>query len=167
MAKKSSSASSEKLTLKQKRLLEALPTSDSVAEAGEKAGYSQRQNAHRALHGIAERAPEVLERLGMTIEYVGEKVLKPLLEAKETKFFANAGIVLETREVEANDIRLRATDLWARLMGAYATPKLQLSGDLSLDLNHVSDDDLDRFISQLTRPEPTKQESETTTHPRT
>jgi hypothetical protein len=164
MAKESKSAKGQKLTIKQKKLVEALPKSNSVAEAGQKAGYYQRQNAHRALHGIAERAPEVLERLGMTIEYVAGTVLKPLLEATETKFFANAGIVLETREVPALDTRLRAVDVWAKLKGAYATQKVQFSGDLSLDLNHVSDDELDRFISKLTDPEPSKQAAEATTH---
>ena len=38
----------QKLTLKQSRLIKALPVSDSVAEAGEKAGYHDRQTAHRA-----------------------------------------------------------------------------------------------------------------------
>jgi len=160
-------AKGEKLTLKQKKLIEALPTSDSVAEAGEKAGYYDRKTAHRALKSVSERAPEVLERLGLTIEHVADKCLRPLLEARETKFFANAGIVLDTREVEALDIRIRAIEVWARLMGAYASQKVQLSGDLSLDLNHVSDDDLDRLISQLTGPGPSKPTSEAATHPGT
>jgi hypothetical protein len=152
MAKKNNSAKGEKLTLKQKRLVEALPTSDSVAEAGEKAGYYDRKTAHRALKSVSERAPEVLERLGLTIEHVADKCLRPLLEARETKFFANAGIVLDTREVEALDIRIRAIEVWARLMGAYTAQKVQLSGGLSLDFNHVSDDELDQTISSLLEP---------------
>src|ERR1700720_3054755 len=98
----------EKLTLKQKKLLEAIPKSSSIAEAGETAGYHDRATAHRALKGIAERAPEVLERLGLTIEHVANNCLRPLLEAKETKFFASNGIVLDQKEVEALDIRIRA-----------------------------------------------------------
>jgi hypothetical protein len=73
------------------------------------------------------------------------------MHAKETKFFANAGVVLDTREVEALDIRMRAIEVWARLMGTYTAQKLQLSGDLSLDFNHVSDDELDRTIADLAR----------------
>ncbi|MGC2769073.1 MAG: hypothetical protein WB607_26470 [Candidatus Acidiferrum sp.] len=142
----------QKLTLKQKKLVEALPKSDSVAEAGEKAGYYDRKTAHRALKSISERAPEILERLGLTIEHVGDKCLRPLLDAKETKFFATNGVVMETREVAANDIRLRAVDLWAKLMGAYTAQKVQVSGGLSLDFNHVSDDELDRAIADLTEP---------------
>jgi hypothetical protein len=154
MATKNSSAKSQKqkLTLKQKKLVEALPKSDSVAEAGEKAGYHDRSTAHRALKGISERAPEVLERLGLTIEHVANKCLRPLLEAKETKFFSDKGIVIQKVDVEANDIRLRAVDLWAKLMGAYTAQKVQVSGGLSLDLSHVSDDELDRTIADLASP---------------
>jgi hypothetical protein len=34
----------------------------------------------------------------------------------------------ETRE-EALDIRIRAIEVWVKLMGAYAAPKLQLDGN--------------------------------------
>ena len=151
MANKNSSTKGERLTAKQKKLVEALPVTNSIAEAGTVAGYSDRTAASRALKGIAERAPEVLERLGLTIDHVVDKCLRPLLEAKETKFFASNGIVLDTKEVEALDIRIRAIEVWARLMGAYTAQKLQLSGDLTLDFNHVSDDELDRTITDLTR----------------
>lgn len=152
--KKPEAGKTQKLTLKQTKLLQALPTSASVAEAGQKAGYAYRQDAHRALKSISERAPEVLERLGLTIEHVADKCLRPLLEATETKFFANNGIVLDKREVAALEIRLRAIEVWARLMGAYTAQKVQLSGDLTLDLNHVSDDELDKSIAELLPPDP-------------
>jgi hypothetical protein len=113
------------LTVKQSKLLQELPKSNSAAEAGEKAGYFDRQTAHRALNTIAERTPEVLESLGLTIEYIADKCLRPLMEAKETKFFASNGIVMEEREVEALDVRLRAIEVWARLTGAFAAQKVQ------------------------------------------
>lgn len=152
MKDKTKTPKSERLTLKQKKLVEALPKSDSIAEAGTVAGYSDRTAASRALKGIAERAPEVLERVGLSIEYVVNNCLRPLLDAKETKFFAYNGIVLDTKEIAALDIRTRAIEVWARLMGAYATQKVQVTGGLSLDLNHVSDDELDRTISGLLAP---------------
>jgi hypothetical protein len=151
-SKKPKTGKGEKLTLKQKKLVEALPTSDSVAEAGKKAGYPYRQDAHRALKSIAERAPEVLERLGLTIEHVADKCLRPLLKAKETKFFADKGVVIETRDVEALDIRLRAVDTWAKLMGAYTAQKVQVSGGLSHDFSHVGDDELAQSIADLLKP---------------
>jgi hypothetical protein len=141
------------LTLKQSKLLQELPTSGSVAEAGEKAGYAYRQDAHRALKTIAERTPEVLERLGLTIEYVADKCLRPLLAAEETKFFSSDGLVMTERQVAALDVRLRAIEVWAKLAGAYTAQKVQLSGDLTLDLNHVSDDELDKSISELLPPD--------------
>jgi hypothetical protein len=152
MAKGNNSAKGQKLTLKQKKLVEALPKSNSVAEAGEKAGYYDRKTAHRALKSVSERAPEVLERLGLTIEYVADKCLRPLLEANKTELIVSNGIVMSREEVPAPELRLRAIDTWARLKGAYTAQKVQLSGDLSLDLNHVSDDELDRTIADLARP---------------
>ena len=151
---KRNSKKKEKLTLKQSKLVQELPNSNSVAEAGEKAGYFDRPTAHRALKSISERAPEVLERLGLTIEHVANNCLRPLLEAKKTEFFQKDGIVMQREEVEANDIRLRAIDLWAKLKGAYTAQKVQVSGDLNLDLNHASDDELDREIDDLLRSNP-------------
>lgn len=152
MSKKPEEKKKQGLTFKQSKLLKALPTSSSVAEAGERAGYFDRQTAHRALKGISERAPEVLERLGLTIEHIADKCLRPLLEAKETKFFSDKGVVIETRDVDALGIRLRAIEVWAQLMGAYTPHKVQLSGDLTLDLSHVSDDELDATIVALSKP---------------
>jgi hypothetical protein len=39
-----------------------------------------------------------------------------------------------------------------RVFVAYSTQKVQLSGDLNLDLNHVSDEELDSRISALLTP---------------
>lgn len=138
----------QKLTVKQARLIKALPVSVSVAEAGEKAGYHHRQTTHRALKAVSERAPEVLERLGLTIEHVADKCLRPLLDAKKTEFFQHQGIVMTEREVEALEIRLRAIEVWAKLMGAYTPQKLEVSGDLGLI--HASDAELDEAIKTLT-----------------
>jgi hypothetical protein len=139
----------ESLTLKQARLLKELPTSSSVAEAGAKAGYACRQSTHEAFKGVTQRAPEVLEELGLTYEYVLDKCLRPLLEAKETKFFQNGGIIMQERDVEALDIRLRAIDTWAKLMGAYSVQKVNVSGTLNLDITHVSDAELNQSITDL------------------
>jgi hypothetical protein len=138
----------ENLTLKRSRLLQELPKSRSVAEAGKKAGYACRQSAHEALKDISEGTPEVLERLGLTRDYVLDKCLRPLLEAEETKFFANQGIVMEEKTVKANDIRLRTIDIWAKLMGAY-TQKVQISGSIDhhgIDLSEVPDAVLQRIV---------------------
>jgi hypothetical protein len=137
------------LTVKQSKLLRELPKSKSMAQAGEKAGYYDRPTAHRALKSIAERTPEVLESLGLTIEFVANKCLRPLLEAKETKFFASNGIVLDTREVPALDVQLRAIEVWAKLAGAFTAQKVQLNGTIDhhgIDLSEVPDAVLQRIV---------------------
>ena len=147
--KNTKSKSKRRLTVKQAKLLGALPTSSSVAEAGEKAGFACRQSSFRAFKDITERTPEVLERLGLTSEYVIDKCLRPLLTANETKFFQNQGIVMQREEVEALDIRLRAIDTWAKFAGAYSVQKLDVRGNLHLDVNHVTDAELDESIASL------------------
>jgi hypothetical protein len=52
------------------------------------------------------------------------------LNAKETRFFAKDGLVMETREVEALDVQLRALDAWAKMYGAFREDKIQV------DVNH-------------------------------
>ena len=104
------------LTLKQAKLVKALPTAASVSEAGRIAGYSDAPTAHRALKSLREKMVEVLDRHGLTPDFAAQKCLK-LINAKETKFFANKGIVLDQKEVEAQDIQMRALELWAKLYG--------------------------------------------------
>jgi hypothetical protein len=107
-----------KLSLKEEKLVNALTKVDSVAEAGRLAGYNTKQAAHQALARVRERAPEALQRLGITRDRVFQK-LGALMDAKETKFFADKGVVMETREVEAQDIQMRATVELAKMHGAY------------------------------------------------
>lgn len=82
------------------------------------------------------KASEILDDMGLDLRVGLERYLLPLLEAKETKFFAHEkkgisfddkghpyvdldGYVIEEREVIANDIRLRAADLFFKLHGAF------------------------------------------------
>src|SRR5713101_4710963 len=113
------------LTLKQAKLVNALPTAASVSEAGRKAGYAYAQDAHRALESIREKMPAVLDRHGLTPDFAAEKCLK-LMNAKEKKCFASNGLVMEEREVEALDIQLRALDAWAKMYGAFREDKVQV-----------------------------------------
>ena len=107
-----------KLSRKEERLVDALTKVDSVAEAGRLAGYNTKQAAHQALARVRERTPETLQRLGITRDRVFLK-LGNLLDAKETKFWADKGVVMETRQVEAQDIQMRAAVELAKMHGAY------------------------------------------------
>lgn len=108
------------LSVKQHKLVRALKNADSVAEAGRVAGYNTRQSANRAFHAVSEKMPEVMDRLGLTNEYLVDKCLRPLLHAKETKFFAHEGKVVDKVQVEALGIRDSALDKAFKLRGAYA-----------------------------------------------
>lgn len=70
--------------------------------------------------------PQVLERHGLTDDALIEKYLKPLLVAKETKFFAFQGEVIETHDVEALGIRKEALDMTFRLKGSFAPIEQEL-----------------------------------------
>jgi hypothetical protein len=104
------------LTLKQAKLLKALPTSASVSEAGQKAGYFDAPTAHRALKSIGEKMVEVLERHGLTADFAAQKCLS-LMNAKEKKFATFMGSFTDEREVDDLDVQLRALELWAKLYG--------------------------------------------------
>jgi hypothetical protein len=124
----------------QARLVKELPTAASVSEAGRRAGYSDAPTAHRALATIRKKMPDVLDRHGLTADFAAQKCLK-LMDAKETRFFAKDGIVMETREVEALDVQLRALDAWAKMYGAFREDKIQVDVNHSyhLDLREVPD----------------------------
>jgi hypothetical protein len=95
----------------------------SLADAAIKSGYTANyasQAGNQALEQIRQKMPEVLDRHGFTDDSLVKKYLSPLLRANETKFFAHKGIVKETQDVAANDIRLRALDLTFKLKGSYA-----------------------------------------------
>ena len=104
-----------------------------ITEAARKAGYSLKrpgQSGYQALKQIKERMPEVLERHGLTDDSLIEKYLKPLLRAKETKFFAFQGEVIETHDVEALGVRKDALDMAFRLKGSYAPTNIEHTGQI-------------------------------------
>ena len=92
-----------------------------LREAGVAVGYPERsapQSAWKAMQTIKRKAPEIFDKLGLTVESLAQDVDR-LRRAKETKFFHDKGIVLETREVEALDIQAKAVDMGLRVHGAY------------------------------------------------
>jgi hypothetical protein len=100
------------------KLLQSVASGMNVSEAGRAAGYSNPQSAHRSLHRIRLQLPEILEKMNLPVEKVIKK-LAAKMEAKETKFFEHGGIVMETRNVEAHDIQLRAAIEFAKIYGLY------------------------------------------------
>lgn len=93
-----------------------------LEEAAIAAGLAPyKQAAARVEKRALAKAPEIFESMGISVETLGRKILQKL-DAKETKFFHNQGIVMETREVDAHDIQLKAVDLGLRVHGALKRP---------------------------------------------
>jgi hypothetical protein len=90
-----------------------------VSEAGRAAGYGTPQASHRAMNLIRVNAPELLSKIGLPAEKLLKNTFLKELEATETAFFSYQGVVMETREVIAHDIRLRAGIELAKMHGLY------------------------------------------------
>ena len=65
---------------------------------------------------IKQTFTQILESAGLTDSYIADRI-KQLSEAKETKFFADKGIVTETREVSALGIQANMIEFAAKLKG--------------------------------------------------
>jgi len=103
---------------KRMMLLKGISQGLNVSAAGRYAGYGTAQSAHRALNRMALYLPAILEKIGLPAEKVLKK-FKELLEAKETKYFSNQGIVTDCRVVPAHDIQLRAAIEVAKMWRVY------------------------------------------------
>jgi hypothetical protein len=113
------------LTYKEQVLIRNVASGKNISQSALAAGYSAKhpgQSGWQALQNIRLKMPELLDQHGLTDSMLIEKHLKPLLRAKETKFFQHKGKVTDSRQVPANAIRLNALDLTFRLKGSYAAP---------------------------------------------
>ena len=108
-----------RLNAGQQRLLKELTKGGRIQDAGRRAGYASPQSTSQALANVREKAPEILNRINLGLDVSLKRYLKPLLEAKETVFFQNQGIVTDQREVACLDIRMRATENLLKIHGAY------------------------------------------------
>lgn len=74
---------------------------------------------------------EAMDKHGLTLDNL-IKQLKRELKAKETKFFQKDGIVVETRDVIAWDIRQKARIDAHKLRGDYPAEKREILGDVDI-----------------------------------
>lgn len=150
-----------KLTGKQRDLVEGLAAGKTQRQAALDAGYSEKnpdQSAYQAVKALGERCREVMDRLGLTDEHLIQKHLVPLLEARETKFFAFRRTVrekvrgkskrkktivkivqvIEEREVEALGTRSIALDMAFKLRGDYAPKQLEIDPDSPVPIKVIN-----------------------------
>ena len=110
------------LDARRRKLIEGVGQGMTVTEAGVHAGYKHKQAAHRAFKSVQAHLPEVLERAGYSVDELLIPLLSNLVEkldAKETKYFAYRGVVMETWEIENHDIQLRAAVELCKILGLY------------------------------------------------
>jgi hypothetical protein len=80
----------KRLTIKQAKLVAALPTAKTQADAAIEAGYSPEnasQSAYQALKAIEKGMPETMAELGLTNKVLIEKHLMPLLGAERVGLY--------------------------------------------------------------------------------
>jgi hypothetical protein len=107
------------LNEKRRKLLEGVSSGMNVSEAGRAAGYGTPQSSHRAMNLIRVNTPELLTNIGLPAEKLLRDTFLKELEATETVYFSFQGVVMESREVPAHDIRLRAGIELAKMHGLY------------------------------------------------
>lgn len=101
---------------KRRKLLQARARGMSMTEAAKFAGYSCLPAASYAFKTIRLYLPEIFAREGMPAKRLVKKLIS-LTEAKETKFWAKDGIVLDSRTVDDNATQLGAASEIARIFG--------------------------------------------------
>ena len=113
---------SKSLTHRERMLIKCLSQGMNVTRAALKAGYSDQnpgQSGYQALKAIREKAPELLDRHGLTDDALIEKHLKPMLNATRTEFVKHKGKITDEREVIAWGPRIASLELAFRIRGMY------------------------------------------------
>ena len=113
---------SKSLTYRERMLIECLAQGMSVTRAALKAGYSDQnpgQSGYQALKAVREKAPELLDRHGLTDDVLIEKHLKPMLNATRTALVKHKGKITHEREVIAWGPRIASLKLVFRIRGMY------------------------------------------------
>jgi len=96
-----------------------------VAEASRIAGFYDRQGGHNSLQTATVQDAlrdyiDTLDKYGATKEVQAQRMAEEL-HAMETKFFQHEGVVCDSREVIAWDVRHKALELLAKIRGYIQT----------------------------------------------
>lgn len=133
------------LTPREKKFLKHLLEGKHSNKAAQLAGYSNKclpQAAYQCLKSLERKIPDIAERIGFNRLELLSKYLRPALEANETKFFANKGIVMDQRDVIAWGPRLDALDMAFKVTGQYPNEKgnsinILGAGPVKVTIRHV------------------------------
>jgi hypothetical protein len=111
-----------RLTPKELKFLKAFVRTGNQRQSVLSAGYSPvnpDQSANCVMKQLRRKVPELLEHVGLHLDKVLRETLVPGLKAKKTEFFAQNGIVMETREVVDHEQRGKYFDRYCKLAGLY------------------------------------------------
>jgi phage terminase small subunit len=111
------------LTPKEMKFLKAFVKTGNQRLSALSAGYSPvnpDQSANCVMKQLRRKVPELLERVGLHLEKVFRETLVPGLKAKRTEFFAQNGVVIETREVVDHEQRGKYLDRYCKLLGLHS-----------------------------------------------
>ena len=120
----------KKISVKERKLIKARIEGKTVTESAKIAGMG-RTYASKSIERpqVKELFASLLDKAGLTDEKLASKIAQ-LAEAKETKFFANQGIILDQREVEAIETQRKMTEFACKLKGHLVE---KVEGSLSED----------------------------------
>ncbi len=123
------------LTPKQGVFLQAFAESRSKTKAAIAAKYANPgQAGYKAYEALLEKAPEVIARMGITLESVVENYLIPQMNAVEVKLAQHEGKFTDSAELAAWPIQQRATRTLLELMGAFPGEDEKLGSKPNVDV---------------------------------
>ena len=133
------------LTPKQGVFLQAFAKSRNKTKAAIAANYSNPATAgYKAYLAILEKAPDVIARMGITIESVVENYLLPQMNATETKLAQREGRFTDAVELTDWALQHRATRTLLELMGAFPSEDEKPGGK----------PDIEYIVVDLPKPDP-------------
>lgn len=122
----------KELTEKESRLVQAfLAGAKTKAEAAIEAGYSSKypsSSANQALESIKLKSPDIMDKLGLSIESLIKNHLTPLLHAQETKLFVYDGETIgrgKKKRVTKRVLRIHQADNTTRRFATRMAFELQ------------------------------------------
>jgi hypothetical protein len=137
--KQKTAKSNKCLTVRQSRIARIL-SEHSVKSRGEaaiKAGYSSKnpdQSAYQAIEAIKQKAPEVMAKLGLTLEHVIQNHLVPLMGATETKIVVHEGKITDYVELSDNTTRRYSTRTALELLNAFPPRDPALAAQVGVEV---------------------------------
>lgn len=114
---------------RQKIALQAMANGATLKEAGELAGYATPQNRYDAMKRLADRIGPLMDRLGLTEEYI-VKSLKEAMQANRTELAQYKGEFTDIAEVPDNPTRIKAIEAAARIRRMFPEREVE-DGDKS------------------------------------